>query len=68
MKGLNTVYDPKEFRSVGCQECGRTCSNYPAYKRHMWDKHGDQVLNGDASIKPAPWKVLPMIQGVSGEY
>lgn len=67
MKNRSSVYDYQEFRSIDCNACTTVCSNYMAYKGHMWNEHADEVLNGDLSIKPAPWKVAPMIQGVSGD-
>lgn len=66
MELSSTPYNNLEFRSVNCNFCTEVCSNYMAYKGHVWSEHADELLNGQKNMKPAPWVVSPVVQDVYG--
>lgn len=42
-KSRKSVYNANQYDRVHCNFCTTVCSNYVAYKGHVWNNHFEEV-------------------------
>lgn len=51
----SSVHNRQEHRSIDCNFCTTVCSNYVAYKGHVWKNHTNQLQKQGNQMKQRPY-------------